>query len=250
MKVNHPLKTYVGFLAVTFVFLVIIKQLNISYPLTIVTKPAPSNLAVVGEGKIDVVPDTSTIQAGIVVSNAPTVEDAQKQIDNVNNKIVDSLKQLGIQKKDIKTSNYAINPNYSYDGGRNQITGYNGNANVTITVKQQDLLQQVTSAVTKAGANQVYGAQFSVENPEKFREQAREKAITNAKEQAQKLAQNLGLRLGRIVNIVESTPGGQPIPMALNREAGGLGGGAGAPVQIEPGSQTITSTVTLYFETQ
>lgn len=215
----------------------------------IVTKPAPSNLSVVGEGKIDVVPDTSTIQAGIVVTNAPTVDDAQKQIDDVNNKIVDSLKKLGIPKQDIKTSNYSISPSYNYDGGRNQITGYNGNANVTITIKQQNILSQVTGAVTKAGANQVYGAQFSIEHPEKFREQAREKAIANAKEQAKKLAQSLGLTLGRVVNIVESTPG-QPIPMALTRESGGLGGAAGAPVQIEPGSQTITSTVTLYFETK
>lgn len=232
---------------VTFVFLFLIKQFNISYPLSIVTKPAPSNLAVVGEGKIDTVPDTSTIQAGIVVSNAPSVEEAQKQIDGVNNKIIDSLKKLGIQKQDIKTSNYSISPTYDYGGGRNQITGYNGNANVSITVKNQELLSEVTATVTKAGANQVYGVQFTIEHPEKFREQAREKAIANAKEQAKKLAQSLGIKLGRIVNIVESTPNGSPMPL-LTKESVGLGGGT--PVQIEPGNETITSTVTLYFETK
>ncbi len=249
MKLQHPLKTYIGFLIITFIFLFLIKQFNISYPLTIVTKPAPSNLSVVGEGKIDVVPDTSTIQAGIVVTNAPTVDDAQKQIDDVNNKIIDSLKKLGIPKQDIKTSNYSISPAYNYDGGRNQITGYNGNANVSITIKQQNILSQVTGAVTKAGANQVYGAQFSIEHPEKFREQAREKAIANAKEQAQKLAQSLGLKLGRVVNIVESNPD-MPIvrPMPV---MGGAGlGGSAKIAELEPGSQTVTSTVTLYFETK
>lgn len=248
MKSNHPLKTYIGFLAATLIFLIIIKHFNISYPLTIVTKPAPSNLAVVGEGKIEVIPDTSTIQAGIVVTNAPTVEDAQKQIDDVNNRIIDSLKKLGIPKEDIKTSNYSISPSYNYDGGRNQITGYNGNANATITVKKQNLLSQVTSAVTKAGANQVYGAQFSIEHPEKFREQARDKAIANAREQAQKLAQSLGIKLGRVVNIVESSPnepGLRPMPLV----GGGLGGSEKS-AEIEPGSQTITSAVTLYFETK
>ncbi len=78
------------------------------------------------------------------------------------------------------------------------------------------------------------------------REQARQKAIENAKEQAQKLASQLGIRLGRVVNIVENTPGA-PVPMYMEAKRLDTAMGAPAP-EIEPGSQTVTSQVTLYFE--
>ncbi len=70
-------------------------------------------------------------------------------------------------------------------------------------------------------------------------------------QQAQKLAKTLGIKLGKIVNVVESTPGyvspNYASKMALS-SAGGLGGAADSSAQFEPGSQTISSVVTLYFE--
>ena len=61
-----------------------------------------------------------------------------------------------------------------------------------------------------------------------------------------KLTQALGIRLGRVVNIVESSPTFPPVYFTEAKQVG-LGGAPPRP-DIEPGSQTITSTVTLYFE--
>jgi uncharacterized protein YggE len=205
-------------------------------------------IAVVGEGKVDIVPDLAQISAGITIENVPTVEEAEKRINEVNNKIIEAVARLGIDKEDIKTSNYSINPAYEFipTGGRSEISGYSGNATVTISVRNQDLLARVITAATEAGANNVYNAGFSIDDPSKYREEARKKAIENAKDQAQKLASELGIGLGRVVNIVESTPGGIPQPMYL--ESKRLDAGGAVPPDIEPGSQTITSQVTLYFE--
>ena len=57
---------------------------------------------------------------------------------------------------------------------------------------------------------------------------------------------NLGIRLGKITNIVESTPDSGFIPYSL--KALPMGGGGGNSATMEPGTQTVTSTVTLYFE--
>ncbi len=204
-------------------------------------------LSVVGEGKVDVVPDTAEVSAGIVVQDAKTVQDAEQKINEVNNKIIAAAIALGIPKENIKTSSYSINPNYGFGppGVSATPTTYTGNATVTIKVKDANKVSGVITAATSAGANQVYNAGFSVDDPAKFREQARDKAIENAKQQAQKLASQLGIRLGKIVNIVESNTG-SPIPFMEKSLAAPLGGGS-AP-NIEPGTQTISSTVTLYFE--
>lgn len=241
--------TYSVILVATAIFLWVINYFNIAYPLTITTKPSSGDLSVVGVGKIDIVPDTANVSLGIVVNNAPTVQEAQSKMNTINNAIIEGVKKLDIKKDDIKTSNYSINPNYSYDGGRNEVTGYNGSATVTIKVRETSKLGDVIQAATDAGANQVNGTNYSIDKPEDYREQARNAAIANAKEQAQKLANQLGIRLGKVTNIVESSGGSEPPVMlerAMSVDSSGIGG-APSP-NLEPGSQTITSTVTLYFE--
>lgn len=246
---NKIVTNYAWILILTILFLWIVNYFNISYPLTISSSQASGELAVVGEGKIDITPNNASVDLGIVTNDAKSVEDAQNQINKVNNAIVENLTQLGIDKKDIKTSNYSIMPNYDYTkGGAGTITGYNGNTTVTVKVKDTSKLPDVIAAATKGGANQVMGTNYSVESPEKYREQARNKAIANAKEQAQKLANELGIRLGKVTNIVESKNDNGPFPMMYKTEAVSLGGGNAPSADLQPGTQTISSSVTLYFE--
>ena len=228
------------------IFLFLIKAFDISYPLTIVTTTRTSELSVVGEGKVEATPDMAYIEAGITINNAQTVDEAQKTINKVNNEIINSMKSLGINKEDIKTSNYSIYPNYEYDGKVNNISGYNGNVTITIKTKKLTQVSKIIEDATKAGANQIQGVRFTIDKPENYREKAREEAIKNAKEQAQKLANKLGIKLGKVVNIVESTS--DSVPPMYRSAAMGLGGAESSSAEIEPGSQTITSTVTLYFE--
>lgn len=227
--------------------LFLIKTLDLSFPLTIVNTTKTSEFAVTGEAKIDVIPDTAQINAGISVRGERTVEEARRKMDEVNNKIVAALLRFGIAKKDITTSNYSINPNIVYRDNQDVESGYNGNATILIKVKNIDLASQVIDEVSRAGATHVNGPSFTIDDPSKLREEARNKAIENAKQQAQKLASSLGIKLGKIVNVVESSPGQPPIMYRAQSMEGGAGGAADLP-DLEPGSQTITSTVTLYFE--
>lgn len=237
-------------------FLFVVKLFNLAIPLDIrtTTTALSGEFAVTGTGKVEMAPDTANINAGITVTNMRNSKEAEARISEINNKIVDSLKGLGIKKEDIKTSNFSINPEYDYQvyngSETNRIKGYTGNAEVTIKVKGTKLAPQVIDAVTQAGANNVSVSNFTIENPEKFKEEARDKAIKNAKEQANKLAKSLGIRLGRVVNLIEASEGGYPPYYgATSYDAKQMGGKLLAP-DIQPGSQTINSTVTLYFQTR
>jgi uncharacterized protein len=239
-------RTIFSTLFAVFVLLVLIRVFNISYPVSVTTTTKSTELSVVGEGKVEVVPDTANIDVGISVNNVGTVEQAQQQITKTNDAIITAMKALNIPKENIKTSNYSIYPNYIYEANQNRQSGYNGNVTISIKVKDVKLASRVIEEATKAGANQVQGTNFVVENPQKYREEARSKAIANAKEQAQKLAKDLNIKLGKVVNVVEFSPS-TVVPMydSANYMKGGAGGGG---PMIETGSQTITSVVTLYFE--
>lgn len=245
MENNNFVKNFLLVVVISLIALSLVKTLDISYPLTIVSSSKSNELAVVGEGKVEVTPDTAYVDAGITVDNRGTVEEVQKTVNTINDKIISSLRDLGIEKADIKTSNYSVYPNYKYENNINAISGYNGNSTVSIKVRDTQMTSKVIETVTAAGANQIQGVRFSIDKPEVYREEARNKAIANAKEQAQNLAKDLGLKLGKIVNIIESSPDQAGLPIYA-KSAEGLGGGGGPTV--EQGSQTITTVVTLYFE--
>ncbi len=249
-KINlQVVSTYTVLVIITIVGLCVVQQLDISYPVKVTSAYPTTEFSVTGEGKVEVVPDTATINAGITVSAAKDVATVQKEINEVNNKIISGLKDLSVSKKDIQTSEYNIYPNYNYENGQ-KIDGYMGNATVSIKTHRLDQVQSILSKLTEAGANQIQGVSFSVDDMTKVRVKARNRAIEDAKKQAQQLASDAGIKLGKITNIIES-PGPEEYPPYMTKSYAGGGDVAeiAAPdATIEPGSQTISTTVTLFFE--
>jgi uncharacterized protein YggE len=221
--------------------LYLIKVFDIAYPINIISTSKTSELAIVGEAKMEVVPDIAYVNLGIK-EQGKKVEEVKEKINQVNNNLINYLKKKGIFKENIKTSNYSIYPNYDYNEGE-KIIGYTGEANLTIKLKDFNLISSILDEVTKLGVNQIGGVNFVVDEPQKYRQRVREKAIENAKNEAQKLAKTLGIKLGKITNIVESSPQ-EPISYL---KAMSLNDRQSSPT-LEPGIQTITTTVTLYFE--
>lgn len=245
MNKNAVLST-VSVVGVVLVALILINIFHISYPISVVTSTRSGELSVVGEGKVDVIPDNASVNVGINVDNRPSTQEVQQMLDKVHNNIVDAMLKLGIKKEDITTQNYSITPAYQYVDNQNKPNGFTGSASISIKVRKIEQVSQVVQDATTAGATEVQGTDFSVENPDRYREEARNKAIQNAKEQAQKLAITLGIHLGKITNIVESSDNPAPVPVfesALSAKVAGSGG-----PDIQPGSQTISTVVTLYFE--
>lgn len=208
---------------------------------------------VTGTSEVTAVPDKAEVTVGIQ-ANRPTVAETQEELNRVTAAIQEQLRDLGIDKEDIQTRNYSLNPEYRFDRGESrEITGYVGSAQLVVSVTEFDTLNQVIDRATAAGANQVYGIQFSLteEKREELRKQGREEAITEAKSSAQELARLAGMNLGRVINVTENR-GGQPVPqprfataqLELAEDAA-----APTPTQIEPGSTTVTYSVTLSYET-
>lgn len=206
----------------------------------------PRSFSVVGEGKEIAIPDIVEIKIGLI-NEGENLVDLQRETTKKFNQIINFLKSVGIEEKDIQTENYTIYPKYKYDKVT-EIVGYTINQGLTVKVRDQNKLGEILNNAVKYGANTVSGPNFKVENREVYLEKAREKAIQNAKEKAEKIARMAGFKLGRIINISEkeiSSQSYQPLPL-FSLEAK-VGGEEVFP-KIEPGSQEIRISVTIDYE--
>jgi uncharacterized protein YggE len=170
-------------------------------------------ITVVGEGTAAASPDLARVSIG-VATFAPTATEATKENNDKMTGIINTLKDLGIADKDIQTTNYSISPEFSSQKGEtNQITGYRVSDTVQVTVRNLDKIGTVLDQVTQAGANNISGISFGIENPATLQGEARAKAFADAQARAEDLAKLGGVQLGEILSISESTGGG-PVPVA------------------------------------
>lgn len=222
-----------------------------------------------GEDRIFAKPDIVAVSFSIV-TEAATSKAAQEANSQKSQKVVDFLKEQGIEEKDIKTTEYNVYPQYSYPRplplslqGQSypvnpspkpeyypsspRITGYQINQSFEIKVRDLDKVSAVLDGLVTAGVNQVNHLGFKIDDPDKLQTEARKQAIENAKIKARKLQKQLGIRLGKIINYSEG--GGYP-PYFLEARAfapAGSGGDIQGP-SVPPGENEIVVNVTITYQ--
>ena len=238
------------FFTVIFVFLGIFTYTKLAGPIpfsvTSVQTTKSNLFSVSGTGKAVAAPNTAQVSLG-VTETAATVTDAQARLNTKTNSVIDALKNLGIEEKDIKTTNYSISPNYDFTAGQ-RITGYSASQNLEVKTDKTELANRAVDSATAAGANVVGGITFVFNDKTRaeLENKARKDAVAEAKRKAESLADAAGIRLGRILDVQESSAG-QPIPLAQFDRA--IGSGGNEQANITPGENTIEITVTLSYET-
>ena len=203
---------------------------------------------VTGEGKATAIPDVAVVSVG-VQAQGTTVALVQQQLNKKTNAVIDAIKKLGIDAKDIQTSNYNISPQYNFQEPTQRIVGYQASSNLTVKVRQMDKANTVVDAATNQGANVVGGISFEVSDRTQVESEARGKAVVEAKKKAVEASKAAGFSLGRVINYSGNFGGVvRPVPMFAKSDAAGLGAAESAPTQIEPGSSEITVDVSLSYE--
>jgi uncharacterized protein len=246
-ELKTSLLTAFGILLVFFIYIKFAGPIPFSVNSIQTTK---SNLfSVSGTGKATGIPDTAQPSIG-VTKTALTVADAQNQTNIATNKIIEDLKKLGIKEKDIKTTDYSINPKYDYTRGDQSITGYTVTQTIGVDITPIDIANKAIDTATLDGANLVGGITFTFNDKTKadLENKARAEAVKIAKEKAESLSKATGIRLGKIVDVQESN-GYPPRPVYEMLAKGAGDSAASAPTQLQPGENSITTDITLSYET-
>lgn len=210
----------------------------------------PRTITVLGEGKVKIKPDIARTNIGVEVLK-PTVAEARKANKEIVDAIFAALKEQGIAEKDIQTSGFSV---YAERFGANgplpeDKVSYRVSNSVTINVRDLDKVGEVLDAAIKAGANNIYGIDFSLADPKPVLAEARKSASADAKVKAEQLAQINGVKVGRIISISEmGSGGGAPYPVPVtNVGFSNSAVGAGGP-QIAPGELDVTTNLQVVFE--
>ncbi len=235
-----------------FVSVILLAAITLSAcgPATIVANPVPPQrtMNVNGTGMVMLTPDIAYINIGVHTELA-TAAEAVTANTTQTQQVVDAIKNMGVDAKDIRTTNFSIYANTQTDPqtGAKTSTNYVVDNTVYVTVRKLDTLGNLLDASVKAGANSINSIQFDVQDKTAAIKQARDAAVKDARAQAEELASASGVTLGDLqtVSFYDSVP----TPMA---DTFGKGGGAvmsaAAPVPVSAGQLTITVTVNMVYE--
>ena len=214
-----------------------------------IVNPTQYTVSFSADAKTFAKPDIGQITVAVKTDRMNQAVGAVKANTEKMNKVIAKLKDLGIEEKDIKTTNYRLNPVYDYiqSTGRSVLGGYEVYQEVTIKIRNLDKIGEVIEATTTVGANQVGNVAFTIDDPEDVRKVARAEAVAKAQRKAEEMVKLTGIKLGKLVNVYESTgPGPVYDYRYMNAEFGG--GGVSASPEIQVGENEVRVEVTLVYQ--
>ncbi|GAB4454727.1 MAG: SIMPL domain-containing protein [Anaerolineales bacterium] len=211
------------------------------------SQPPLRTISVSGAGTAYLVPDIAYIYVG-VHTEKPSASEAVNENNAQTQKMIQALRDFGIEAKDIRTTNFSIYPFDKYDPLTGASTGekyYSVDNTVYVTVRDLDKLGELLDTVIAAGANTVNSVQFDVADKDAALKQARADAVKDAEAKARELADAAGVSLGDLQNI--SFQDSVYYPVMEGRGGGGAASEAAA-VPIQPGQLTFTVNVSVTYE--
>jgi len=213
-------------------------------------KPRRPNLIVaVGHGEVFANPDRAIVQLGVQEQSA-IADAAQKAVNEKMNRILASLKKLGVPENRIRTSRAELFPVYDHRPNRPpELAGFRAANSVTVLLDlgaKGPSVGAVLDAAVAGGANSVEGVHFSLADDTEQRALALKKAAENARRKAQSIAAALGVELGELVAAGEGPSDGlePPRPFAtrvLAMEA------ADTRAPVQPGQIRVAATVEVRY---
>lgn len=216
-------------------------------------KGVVNTITVSGKGEKMATPDIAQISFGVSAENMDVGKAQTESATKINN-IIDLLKTKGVDVKDIKTTNYSINPRYDYIqastnypyGGKQVLAGYTVSQTVEVKIRKIADAGAILSGVGEFGVTDVSGLNFLVDAEDTLKLEARNLAIKDAKDQAEVLAKELGIKLVKITSFSESNnyPVYRDYMMSAKAE---MAPSSVAP-QVPAGENTITSNVSITYE--
>jgi uncharacterized protein YggE len=202
----------------------------------------PHTMAMTGHGEVRGAPDMAQVTAG-VTATAPTAAQALAANSSRMKGVFAALAKLGVAEKNIQTTNFFVSPQYT-NGDNNasrRLTGYQVNNDVTVRLEDVGKLGGALDALVAAGANQINGVSFSIQNDAPLLEKARTQAIADARARAETYAKAAGVTLGPILSVSEG--GGEAPPRPMYRLAA-----MAAETRIAPGEQSVAADVSVVWE--
>lgn len=214
--------------------------------------PREAVISVSGEGRATMVPDMAVLSLS-VVKDAATAGEALAANNEAMAAVLASLKEGGIEDRDLQTSGFSINPQYRYpdnSDGQNrppELIGYQVQNMLTVRLRDLSKLGALIDRSVTLGINQANGIQFTNDKPEAAIAEARKAAVADALDKARTMAEAAGVKVGRIVELSEGGPS-RPEPMPVMRAMAKEMASDAVPVATGENAYAITVNVVVAID--
>jgi hypothetical protein len=205
-------------------------------------------LSVQGNGEVRVTPDVALVRLGIAVQDE-TASQVQQEANRVASAVIDAVLGEGIAERQVQTARLQLSPIYGRqepgDNDTPRIVGYRASNTVTIRVEDLTRVGAVVDAALGAGANQLEGIGFGLDDDQAAREDALRAAVEEARSKAQVMAVALGVELDGILAINEGGIFIQEPAMAMMESRMAVQADMSTPVAA--GEVTVRANVSIQY---
>jgi uncharacterized protein YggE len=196
-------------------------------------------ISVSSTGTVKVTPDAVRLNAS-VSAIAKVSKDALSNANIAASKFRTAILANGIDKKYLSSTTLTVYPEYNYtqDTG-NVLIGYRASQSFEVIIRNAAKAGEIVDAVVSSAGDALYinGVTPFVYDNTKATEAARVSAVKNAKTKATSYAKLLGVKIGKIINLQESSaPSSYPISMTQAKSDSGV-------TEIDLGQQDISVSV-------
>lgn len=212
-------------------------------------EPVP-RITVTGEGSVDIAPDMAVLVLS-VNREATTAREALTANSAAMSKVLAAMTALGIEKRDLQTANFDIQPRYTYPNRQGngaaeapKLVGYIVRNSLSVRVRDISRVGEVLDTSVTLGVNEGGSILFTNDDPSAAITQARVKAMETALSKARTLADAAGVSLGNVLEISEQnySPRAQPM-MARGMMA--MDSAESVPIAAGENSYKVTVNVSL-----
>jgi uncharacterized protein YggE len=203
-----------------------------------------------------------------VVTTGVTAAEALGANSRQMERVIAALKRSGIADRDIQTSAISLSPRYNNPEAEAQararetrqpyvpatepprIIGYEARNSVQVRVRKLGEMGKIIDVLVAAGANEVNGPSFTLDDQKTALDEARTEAVAVGRERAELYAKAAGMRVVRLLSMTE---GGGYYPVQQIVVTGMRSGGYGAPppppsAPVSPGELTLGTSLSMQFE--
>ncbi len=202
-------------------------------------------ISVTGTGRVRVRPDLADLRLGVAIT-ALTAGAARAASATAMTAVIAKLKELGIDARDIQTTDLSLSPVYDYSTSPKppRLTGYALTNVVAVTIRDLERVGDSIDGALGAGATSLDSIAFTVEDPTTAETAAREAAVADARAKADTLASAAGVSIIGVAAISES---GGAMPYPVHRGEIAMLAVKEASTPVEAGTNEVAVSVAVTY---
>lgn len=164
--------------------------------------PTQPHIYVEGYSEIEVEPDQMTITVNLAATDEDLAS-AKATVDENSRTLLDALRELGVESRDVATTTLQVRPAYERRRGNQELVGASAFRQIEITLQNLEDYGELMQGLVAADVSRTLRTRFAVSNDSELKDLALKAALADARARAEGIANSQGEQLGAVYSISE-----------------------------------------------